>query len=81
MVKIVFDSIKHTARKTVKCTVCGKPVQRQKTFYQTVNPFNKNSAGEVKTASEIFNELVHRGKEWSVQPDSHQKCLTVISSE
>lgn len=45
-------------KKVVKviCTKCGKKRQRTITASQTLNPFNKNKDGEVKSAHEIVRE-------------------------
>ena len=42
----------------------GKKHQQTKKFYQTVNPFNKNPDGTVKTREEIFREIVKQRDEW-----------------
>jgi len=45
----------------------GKTRQETKRFSQTVNPFNKNSAGLVKTAGEIQRELMTERDLWLLQ--------------
>jgi hypothetical protein len=52
-----FREIKHQASKNLPCPGCGKKVRRQRTFGQTLNPFNKNADGKVKTELEIVREL------------------------
>lgn len=59
-----FDEIKRTAKKRVPCEGCGKKLNRQTTFMQTLNPFNKNADGEVKTSREIWAELGVKCREW-----------------
>jgi hypothetical protein len=42
----------------------GKKHQLTKKFYQTVNPFNKNADGKVKTGAEIWTEILEERKKW-----------------
>jgi hypothetical protein len=51
-----FEPVQLRVSKSGKC-VCGKRVTRSETLEQTINPFNKNAKGEVKTRSEIWEEL------------------------
>lgn len=60
-------------RATGACPVCGKIVRRERKFEQTVNPFNKNSHGAVKTEEEIQAELRAEAAEW-VPDFEHRKC-------
>lgn len=70
--RYVYDVVKLQSRKSFTCKVCGKRGQRSKTFRQTINPFNKNAAGELKTAGEIWQELQHGAATWA--PDTHAGC-------
>lgn len=42
----------------------GRMRQETRTFMQTINPFNKNAAGQVKSRQEIEQELLAERKEW-----------------
>ena len=42
----------------------GKPRQKTKEFFQTVNPFNKNADGTVKSREEIRGEIVAERNAW-----------------
>ncbi len=64
-----FEEIKQQARKRVPCDECGKKVTRQRTFSQTVNPFNKNADDDVKTEHEISEELTTQVAEWEAKQD------------
>lgn len=61
-----FKSI--TQKATVKgaCSVegCGKKTQITKKFEQTLNPFNKNKLGNIKTEAEIYSELSNLKRDW-----------------
>lgn len=62
-----FEEIKQKAKKTVPCDECGKKVTRQRTFSQTINPFNKNADGNPKTSREISEELAAECREWEAK--------------
>jgi hypothetical protein len=55
--RINFELI--SFKKTVrgKCYSCGKKMQRTFSESQTVNPFNKNEHGDVKTRDEIIEDV------------------------
>ena len=42
----------------------GKKRQQTKEFYQTLNPYNVNADGSVKTKSEIFTEITKEKNDW-----------------
>lgn len=42
----------------------GKVRQKTKTFYQTINPFNKNLDGTIKTRDQIMSEIIARRDAW-----------------
>lgn len=70
-----FREIPHQVTKSVPCAVCGKRVRRQRTFSQTLNPFNKRPDGQLKTTKDIMRELVTEGEAWQGEPETHPKCL------
>lgn len=69
-----FDEVAITPERSGTCAKCGKPCRRKKKFFQTINPFNLNDQGKVKTAGEIRAELTERFREWCKQPLYHAKC-------
>jgi len=42
----------------------GKRHQETRVFMQTINPFNKNANGAIKSATEILCELSAERREW-----------------
>lgn len=38
--------------------------RKQKVFWQSLNPFNKNKDGSLKTREDIMIELKSMGKQW-----------------
>lgn len=61
-ISMTFDKVTLTATKYVM--VDGKKRRRQKTFWQTFNPYNVNSDGRQKSRPEIATELATEAKRW-----------------
>lgn len=74
MPTFIFEEVKLYGSKSGKCSVCGKPCTRSQKFVQTLNPFNKNENGEVKTRREIKEELLAELKDWQSKPLIHSRC-------
>lgn len=47
--------VKQTVK--VPCLKCGKKAPRVAKAWQTMNPFNKNKDGSIKSSQEIYREL------------------------
>lgn len=73
----VFQEVKRSVTRKLKCRVCGKPFQRSTTFSQTINPFNKTAEGQPKTYAEIWRELGVEADAW--QPDD--RCTACKNAE
>lgn len=71
-VTTTFTPVKLASRKKFLCRVCGRPGFRSRTFWQTINPLNKNAAGQPKTYDEIWQELQCAAIAW--RPDVHVRC-------
>ncbi len=65
---VSFREIGRQARKSGKCTVCGKRRTRTKKFWQTLSPFNKTAEGRIKTTYDIVPELQAKAAEWKKEP-------------
>ena len=65
---LTFNEVKLQAKKSGKCVICGKRRNRAKTFWQTLNPFNKNADGTVKTRFDINTELQTQANIWQREP-------------
>lgn len=75
-----FERVPWTAKKSVPCTVCGKKIRRQRTFEQTLNPFNKTTDGRVKTIKDIYPELRAKADAWRNEPETHDACRQLEAS-
>lgn len=69
-----FEEVKAVYHKSVKCSECGKKLQRQKTIMQTVNPFNRLPNGLPKTRENVREDVMAEGKAWQEQPEMCRDC-------
>lgn len=69
-----FDEVKLTVKATAPCGKCGKKCSRSKKFWQTLNPFNTNADGSVKTRDQIMVELQAQAAKYRTQTIYHEKC-------
>ena len=71
--RVEFERIRCAHPKTGNCPVCGRRVTKSQTFEQTVNPFNRNEDGSVKTREQVRADVHAEAEAW--QPDfRHEKC-------
>ncbi len=61
--RVTFDKVSIKGTKYWK-DENGKRHQKTKEFYQTINPFNKNPDGTVKTRQQIRSEIVAERNAW-----------------
>jgi len=74
-----FQVVKFTAKRSLKCRVCGKRFNRSHTFENTINPFNKNDKGAAKTYAEVWRDVKAEAEAW--KPDNLcTKCAAEVSS-
>jgi hypothetical protein len=67
-----FSNVTTYSTKRGFCPRCGKPTTRSMKFTHTVNPFNKNSEGFIKTREEVRADTKAEAEAW--EPDfSHKK--------
>jgi hypothetical protein len=75
MTHYVFEEVSYTAIKNLPCPVCGKRVRRQRTFTNTISPFNLNENGVPRGYAEVFEQVVEKGRLWAaLDPVTHPKC-------
>lgn len=57
-----------------KCGICGKTTTRSKSFEHTINPWNRNEDGSVRTYEEVRERVNAEADAW--QPDfDHWTCV------
>lgn len=69
-----FQEVSARRTKHGICPGCGGAVTRSKTFTNTINPFNRNDDGSVKTAEQVRADVEHLGDVW-VPDFRHARCL------
>ena len=57
-----FEEVK--IKSTFKWMEDGKKRQKTEIFMQTINPFNKNWKGKMKSRKEIMKELIAKRDKW-----------------
>ena len=73
MTKITFEEVAFHASKSGKCG-CGKHCKRQRKFWATLNPFNRNAVGAPKTRVEIYDDLRTQAAVWKTEPIVCTSC-------
>lgn len=68
-----FEEVQATRIKHGRCPGCRKSVKRRRTFVRTVNPFNKNPDGSMKSREQVHEEVNREADEW-VPDFRHQDC-------
>lgn len=69
-----FQEVTLVGKRKGPCTVCGRECTRTEKFFQTLNPFNKNADGTVKTRQDIVRELKPQVEAWEKANPTHVKC-------
>ena len=72
--RMTFNEVAVNPSKSGICPVCGKKATRSAKFFQTLNPFNTNDDGSLKTRAQIYDELAVKVAEWKTKPTFHAKC-------
>lgn len=66
--RIDFQEVRGSATKYGACPGCGKRLRRSKTFIHTVNPFNRNDDGTVRTIEQVREHLREVVVAWHDEP-------------
>jgi len=75
MATVTFNEIAIHGMKSVKCAGgCRRTLKRSRKFYQTLSPFNKNAAGELKSRDQIWDELQAERRAWLAEPEICKHC-------
>lgn len=69
-----YAQVSATGYRRGVCSICGKRGQRQTTVTNTVNPFNRNEDGSVRTHAEVWAAVAAKAKEWEAEPFVHASC-------
>lgn len=69
-----YEQLQTTALKSLPCPGCGRKVRRQRTFTETLNPFNRNAAGQPRTHHEVYESLRIQVAAWRAEPVICSRC-------
>lgn len=65
-IRYTFERVSWRGNQYGPCQDCSRTTRRQKTFSQTLNPFNLNrEKGRPKTRREIETEVREQARTWS----------------
>jgi hypothetical protein len=70
----VYEQVTQRVTKNLPCPSCGKKVRRSTTISNTVNPFNKNADGEIRTRAEVRACVLALAAEWQTRPEICRDC-------
>jgi hypothetical protein len=71
---VKYQEVKYTKTKTESCSICGKKCTRTISASETINPFNKNPDGTVKSPKEVGQSVSEKLKRELEKPIFHDKC-------
>lgn len=80
MTIVNFEEVSVRGTKKGKCG-CGKTRSRAKTFTNTLNPWNKNESGEVRTYAEVLENVCKERAEWLKEPVTCEECRPLTKWE
>ena len=72
--RYVYEQVTQQATKNLPCPSCGKKVRRSTTISNTVNPFNKNAEGEVRSRAEVRACVLDLAAQWQAQAEVCTPC-------
>lgn len=70
----VYRQIHAQGTKSLPCPGCGKKVRRSTTITNTVNPFNHNAEGMIKTPQEVNADVQRLLTEWKTKGEVCRTC-------
>ena len=63
-----FARVEVRAQRKGKCETCGKRWTKTKTFWHSVNPFNRRDDGTPKTRAEVLQDVRTEADSWNPEP-------------
>lgn len=81
MTTYTFQEVAVYGEKSGKCPKCGKHYKRREKFWSTINPWNKNKDGIMKTYDEVYDDVVKKQKKWLAEPIEPHNCKEKLPPE
>ena len=76
-----FEEVKLSAMRSGKCLACGKRRSRSFSYMNTINPFNKNEDGAVRSYHEVNERVSKKLKDFMDKFDKRGfKCASCEDS-
>jgi len=73
--RINFEVVKVVGTRTLVCEGgCGRRAARRKTFECTINPFNRNKDGTIKSREEVRAQAQAEANKWRPAPYTCTAC-------
>jgi hypothetical protein len=69
-----YEKVTQRVTKNLPCPTCGKKVRRSTTICNTVNPFNRNADDEIKSWTEVRQDVLDQAVEWRTTPEVCTSC-------
>jgi len=79
-VTITYEQVREPATRTGPCPGCGRKTRRNRTFTETINPFNKIAdKSRPKTPAEVRASVRAKAQAWQPDPEvfRHDACRAV----
>ena len=76
-----FQEVSVIAEKSGKCPKCGKTYTRKKKIWNTINPWNRNADGSIKTWDEVYENVLKDREEWLKEPIEPHNCKEKLPPE
>lgn len=77
-----FQAVKVVATRNLQCERgCGRKTTRQRIFECTINPFNTNADGSVKSECEVRAQAQAKADAWRPDPYTCKACQAKIDSQ
>lgn len=79
--RVDFKAVRVVATRNMQCERgCGRKTTRQRTFECTINPFNTNADGTVKSEREVRAQAQEKADAWRPDPYTCKACQAKIES-
>ena len=81
MTTYIFQEVSVYGEKTAKCPKCGKYYKRKEKFWATINPWNVNKDGVMKSWDEVYQDVMNKRTKWLEEPIEPHNCKEKLPPE
>lgn len=76
-----FQEVSVIGEKSGKCPKCGKYYKRKEKFWATINPWNVNKDGVMKSWDEVYQDVMNKRAKWLEEPIEPHNCKEKLPPE